>query len=572
MSEDNIFVELQGEFITEALFLMEQFEESMLALESSDNLTEHLAVIFRVAHSIKGGGAAVGFDDLGRFAHSVEDLLAIIRMDPDLITPEIVSLLLKSGDAFKTRLTELKLPNPPPWNIENLHTEVKNTVAGLQGQANSAKEEPEAKDTKPTSDPAEDPAQAPPDETQQALAPSTKSGTGKQSFTIKVDLNRVDSVLDNVGELVVLKNQILHCEELRNSRDGHLGLLVDQVDKTVRELYERVLSLRLTPLKSMFLKLQRITRDLSQKLDKPIELQLIGEDTEVERTAFEFLGDPLIHMLRNSIDHGLESPEARTAAGKDATGHITITAAMSGGNVLIEIKDDGRGISRDKILEKAKAKGMIGSNENADALSNEQVYDFLFRPGFSTAETVTDLSGRGVGLDVAKSNIEKIGGHIRIHSTLGKGASFQISIPMNTAITDGIEVKIHQDHFVLPTSCIKEIVQLDHSKITQMSRSKKVIRMREEVIPVYDIQLFSPHFSTDDDQQLYCLVEASKHKFAMPVSAVLGQTQVVVKPLPFARKMPEVSGAAVMGDGKTVLILDPNGLSTQFDGNSESAA
>ncbi|MGZ5279033.1 MAG: chemotaxis protein CheA [Pseudobdellovibrionaceae bacterium] len=648
-SDNAFFVELQGEFLTESAFMFEQYEESMLGLETGANTQEDLAQIFRVAHSIKGGASAVGFPDLAKFAHVVEDLLALLRMHPQFLSSSVISLLLKSGDMLKLRIHTLQKGETGAWDTALLAAELKALTesfnASINGESLDANQPPtadahpvekinatssdsEAGNAAPAveedmtnhellaelmasmggdsgADSAVETAQAEPAEVIPMTAPDAKtvsqtvasvtappvaakassepagkSGGGKPATSsIKVDTGRVDSVLDAVGELVVLKNQIVHDESIRNGGNIRLAAIVDQLDKTVRELYDKTLSIRMTPLKSLFLKIQRIVRDVSLTLNKPVDLQLIGEETEVERTVFELLGDPLVHLVRNAMDHGIEKPEHRLEKGKPAQAKVVVSAKQTGGTVTIEIVDDGGGINRERVLQKAIEKKLIPAGVDPQTMPDEQVFQFIFAPGFSTAEKVSDLSGRGVGLDVVRSNLEKINGKIDIKSKMGVGTTFRLSIPLSTAITDGIVVAIEGAKYILPIYSIREIVRAVPKDYTQLNSAGKVVKIREVLLPVIDIRKTIGKINWDQiqhmkydskeekdslrarrEETMLIIIESMHGMMALPVDEVIGQAQVVVKPIAAGHEIPEVAGAAILGDGRTVLILDPAAL------------
>jgi two-component system, chemotaxis family, sensor kinase CheA len=640
-ADNAFFQELQGEFLTESAFMFEQYEESMLGLETGANIQEDLAQIFRVAHSIKGGASAVGFPDLAKFAHVVEDLLALLRMHPEHLSSGVISLLLKSGDMLKNRIHSLQKGEAGDWDTSSLAAELKaltETFGGGGGGSAHAHEAPLDIDDAAAMAAAETTAAAPaveedlanhellaelaaqfgPEETAEVVTPSPETvkpaakveekppaavataapaantaasakgnseGSGKgggnkaATSSIKVDTGRVDSVLDAVGELVVLKNQIVHDESIRSGGNLRLAAIVDQLDKTVRELYDKTLSIRMTPLKSLFLKIQRIVRDVSLTLEKPVDLQLIGEETEVERTVFELLGDPLVHLVRNSMDHGIEKPELRKERNKPATAKVVVSAKQTGGTVTIEITDDGGGINRERVLQKAIEKKLVPAGVDPQTLPDEQVFQFIFAPGFSTAEKVTDLSGRGVGLDVVRSNLEKINGKIDIKSKMGIGTTFRLSIPLSTAITDGIVVAIEGAKYILPIYSIREIVRAIPKDYTHLSTAGKVVKIRDVLLPVIDIrktigkinwdQIKNMKYKANDEKDslrarreetMLIIIESMHGMMALPVDEVIGQAQVVVKPISAGHEIPEVAGAAILGDGRTVLILDPTAL------------
>ncbi len=626
MSDDNsFFVELQMEFLNESAFLLESYEECMMSLENGTNPAEDLSQIFRVAHSVKGGAAAVGLPDLCKFAHVMEDLLSVLRASPELVNSSVISLLLQSGDELKKRISCLQKGENNPWDPSVLVEQLILTNESLTGAAKvshktvasapsvpagpvEVKEEApddffanrelmaellgemnpedraayEEKECKPAPIVAAiAPISEPPVSAIKTVSTSISTSKGPQkpqNVVIKVDTGRVDSVLDAVGELVVLKNQLVDDDYIKAGGNIRLEGIVDQLDKAVRELYEKTLSIRMTPLKSLFVKIQRIVRDVSLNLSKPVDLQLIGEETEVERTVFELLGDPMVHLVRNAMDHGIEDSQTRAERNKPATAKVTVTAKQSGGNVMIDIIDDGGGINREKVLKKAIEKNLIAPGIDPNSLSDDQVFQFIFAAGFSTADKVSDLSGRGVGLDVVRSNLEKISGKIHISSKLGLGTTFRLTIPLTTAITDGIVVALDGERYILPIHAIREIVRVMPKDYTEIPGAGKVAKVREVLVPVINIGNTLGYISRDmnskskgqDGQQrkaeslssrreetMLVIIESATGQMALPVDDVLGQAQVVVKPLATGQNIPEVAGAAILGDGRTVLILDP---------------
>lgn len=669
MSGDNAFFEeLQMDFLNESAFMLEQYEEYMMRLENSEDPAKDLTDIFRVAHSVKGGAAAVGLTDLSKFAHVMEDLLDLLRSRPELVNSNVISLLLQSGDELKNRISSLQQGQNGPWDTSALVSQLIQITEELSGKPSSHNHAPsapagdevkeqvpddffavaESPAANPTGDedvtnhdllaellsqlspedqaefyakeeaqkaqaaakPAPTPSVAPaavaaaPVEPQPApvavskpapalkVVPPTQgegssSGGGSnkstpnksQTSTIKVDTGRVDSVLDAVGELVVLKNQLVHDETVRSGVNLRLEAIVDQLDKAVRELYEKTLSIRMTPLKSMFIKIQRIVRDVSISLDKPVDLQLIGEETEVERTVFELLGDPLVHLVRNSMDHGVEKKEVRQERGKSLTAKVVVSAKQSGGNVIIDIADDGGGINREKVLNKAIERGFVPAGVDPATIPDEQVFQYIFQPGFSTADKISDLSGRGVGLDVVKSNLDKINGKINIFSKAGQGTTFRLTIPLSTAITDGIIVALDGARYILPIHSIREIVRVQPKDYTSISGAGKVASIRGHLVPVIDVsktlgsinwalnkrdnqlaQKKENSLSARREETMLVIIESMTGQMAFPVDDVLGQAQVVVKPISMGQQIPEVAGAAILGDGRTVLILEPGAL------------
>lgn len=602
MTDDQEFLEqLQKEFLDEVTFLLEQCEESYLHLEDPVCRNEELGKIFRLAHSMKGAGAAVGYMCLAGFAHVVEDCLSLLRVYPDLVDTATISVLLKSGDAFKFRIEMLRRKDPSPWKIEDLRSEVIALSQSIESRANGglptektaqsghneAVQETSTGEVSADDDAVwKELASATQSQLSQSVAPTATApvfedhataavkGMASGSSSIKIDADRVESVLNLVGELVVIKSQLMtRCGEYAS--DLSLNAIVSLVDKTVRELQDRTLSMRMTPLKQLFLKTQRVIRDLSIKLGKPVEFKMTGEDTEIDRTMVELLGDPLMHIARNSLDHGLEKVDLRRTRGKAEKGVIQLSAHQVGGRVVVKIKDDGGGIRKDKILEKAIERGLVPAGTTAASLSDKQVYNFIFAPGFSTAEKVTDVSGRGVGMDVVKTNIEKLKGTIDVETAEGQGTCLTISIPLTTSITDGMIVKIQGQPYIIPMDCIRELVNLTGSSLIDMRAGDLVWNHRGHIYPMINLQKFlatvsvtgSPLQQKDStvSSGMVVLVEAGNRLVAMTVDGVLGQTQVVLKPMGESFKSSDgVAGAAILGDGRVALVLDPQGLASCF--------
>jgi two-component system chemotaxis sensor kinase CheA len=574
LSDSNVFAELQDEFINEALFLLEQYEQSLLTLETQESKNETMSLIFRVAHSVKGGAAAVGLKEVSVYSHAVEDLLSILRVYPDLVSADVISVLLKSGDIMRSWLIQIKSTG----NLEFDWAENASAVKVFTEKFESIKALPLADHGGSTSiesvqsmdsknefsefSQSENPSAMKESQTTNKVAePATADGNQgrKSKSSIKVDSDRIDGVLDVVGEIVVLKNQLIHDSLIISKNDPKVHAVIDQLDKSIRDLYEKTLGLRMTPLKSLFLKTQRIVRDISNNLNKPVNLILKGENTEVERSVFDLVGDPLVHIVRNSMDHGIENKSDRMTNKKPETAQITIEASQTGSNVVIEITDDGKGIDRDKVIKKALEKGLINQSK-ADGASDEEIFKLIFAPGFSTADKVTDLSGRGVGLDVVRTNIEAINGKIEIQSQTGKGTKVKMIIPLSTAILDGILIGLNKQKFLIPIFSIKELIRLNQVQVTSVNHRDQFVRLREQLIPVLDLGIFEHDVDFKDRNSMLVVVQANNHQFGIPVDSIYGQTQVVVKPITSDRTKAHFSGAAVLGDGTTVLILDIQGL------------
>lgn len=403
------------------------------------------------------------------------------------------------------------------------------------------------------------------------------SGAGGQgapastsSETVRVDRERLDKMINQIGELVI-GTSMVEQDWSRFHPDMELAALV-QLGKIVRDLQEMSLSLRMVPIAASFQKMTRIVRDLSHRLGKQIHLQTEGEDTELDKTVVDQIGDPLLHMVRNSVDHGIELPEERIAAGKSPEGTICLKAYHRGGNFIIEIQDDGKGLDRDRILRKAIERGLVSENDN---LSDEDIYSLIFAAGFSTAEQVTDVSGRGVGMDVVRRNVEALQGSISIRSQKGKGCRMIVRLPLTLAILDGLLVRVANDSYVIPLLSVVESINQKDRDIKAVLSKGEVITLRGEIVPLLRLDrilnLRQSHDTTDSN--LLVIVEDQGRKYSLAVDELLGQQQVVIKNLEANfQKVPGVAGATILGDGRVALILDINGISALSSRHGSSPA
>jgi two-component system chemotaxis sensor kinase CheA len=333
-----------------------------------------------------------------------------------------------------------------------------------------------------------------------------------------------------------------------------------QLERNVRELQESVMRVRMLPISFVFSRFPRMVRDLSNRLGKDIELKMTGENTELDKTVMEKIGDPLIHLVRNSIDHGIEKPEVRVAAGKSATGTVHLDAYHKGGSITIEVKDDGGGLNKERILSKARERGLVGAN---DVLTDDQIHDLIFVPGFSTAEQTTDVSGRGVGMDVVRRNVKELGGSIEVRAVPGKGSRFIITLPLTLAIVDGQSVSVGGENYIVPLTAIIESMQLKPTMVNLVAGRGEVFKFRDEYLPIIRLhQLFGAKPRTTElTEGLLMVVEGDGRKVGLFVDDLLGQQQVVIKSLETNyRSVDGVSGATILGDGSVALILDIPGI------------
>lgn len=379
--------------------------------------------------------------------------------------------------------------------------------------------------------------------------------------SIRVDTEKIDKLINLVGELVITQSMITDLgEKFTMSQLPVLQERIVQLERNTREIQERVMSIRMMPIGSAFHRFPRLVRDLSGKSGKQIQLVMSGEETELDKTLIEAIGDPLTHLVRNSADHGLEGPEERIAAGKPERGTVRLHAYHDGGNICIAVEDDGRGLNREKIVKKAIERGLLADGAT---MSDEEVYKLIFRAGFSTADTITDISGRGVGMDVVKRNIEGLGGSVAIESTPGKGSKLTLKLPLTLAIIDGMTVRVGVDNYIIPLITVTESIRPKSKDLQRIVGKGEVVHLRGEWVPVvrlYEVFQVAPEF-TDPAQALLVIVEAEGRRVAILVDELTGQQQVVIKSLEQNyRKIEAISGATILGDGQVALILDVPGV------------
>lgn len=393
-------------------------------------------------------------------------------------------------------------------------------------------------------------------EAKRAAVPAKSS----ESSSIRVAVEKVDQLINLVGELVITQSMLAQRSgELDPVAHGDLLNSMGQLERNARDLQESVMSIRMMPMEYVFSRFPRLVRDLASKLGKEVELTLLGSSTELDKSLIERIIDPLTHLVRNSLDHGIESPEKRLAAGKVATGNLTLSAEHQGGNICIEVSDDGAGLNRERILAKALSSGLPVS-EN---MSDEEVGMLIFAPGFSTAEQVTDVSGRGVGMDVVKRNIQEMGGHVEIASKQGKGTTIRILLPLTLAILDGMSVRVADEVFILPLNAVMESLQPRSEELKPLAGGECVLEVRGEYLPlvelwnVFDVQ----GAKTEATQGIVVILQSAGKRYALLVDQLIGQHQVVVKNLESNyRKVPGISAATILGDGSVALIVDVSAL------------
>jgi two-component system chemotaxis sensor kinase CheA len=403
------------------------------------------------------------------------------------------------------------------------------------------------------------PSKAPP------AADHAEARAGGEGGSIRVSIEKIDELLNSVGELVITQSVLSQLAAPLEGRDAdELRNALGQLERHMRSLQESVMRVRMLPISFVFNRFPRLVRDLGQRLGKKIELRMNGDQTELDKTVLEKIGDPLVHLVRNAMDHGIEMPEARIAAGKSAHGVIELNAYHKGGNVIVEVIDDGGGLKRERILAKARERGLIGPDEE---LTDDRAYNLIFAPGFSTADVVSDLSGRGVGMDVVKRNINELGGHVQIHSTPGKGSMVRIRLPLTLAILDGQLARVGNEVYVVPIVSIVETIQARREQVSSIAARAQVFRLRDDYLPIvrlYELFGIEPQH-TDLLDGLLMIVEADGKRVGLFVDELMSQQQVVIKSLETNfRPVLGLAGATMLGDGRVALILDVPGVIARF--------
>jgi two-component system chemotaxis sensor kinase CheA len=575
--------DLLREFINESREHLDNIEQGVLVLENSPRAAEMLNTVFRAFHTFKGSAGFMNLTPINRMAHVLESLLDLARQDKLAINRPVIELILRGRDVLKRFIDEIDLQaggskpvTPILIPIEALKAEVCSMIEGVSAapsgftpQAQPHKDSSAAAAGKPAEQPAG--TEPPAAENRQWTADSA-ARAGGGSTMVKVDTGKLDSLLDLVGEMVIAQSLVVRNVDQLSGISQQFARNVAQLGRITRDLQRVGMSLRMVPIRSAFQKMARVTRDLSSKQQKTVQLVTSGEDTELDRSVVEELNDPLLHMIRNSVDHGIETPEKRIAAGKPAAGTLTLRAYHQSGNIIVEIEDDGAGLNRERIFAKAVERGLAAPG---DTLSDEEVFSFIFAAGFSTAEKVTDISGRGVGLDVVRRNIEKLRGRVDISSRPGKGTLFKITLPLTLAIIDGLIVKVGEERFIIPTLSVRESFRPTPEMISRIQGCAEVVNVRGRLIPLlrlYDYLGLKPA-STNANESIVVVAQSGTSLRCLLVDALLHKQEVVIKNLNemMVHKNRALAGAAILGDGRVGLILDVNTL-VHLEGQSFSKA
>jgi len=542
-----IDAELTAVFIGEALDHLGSIEASVLVLEESARDSAAVDDVFRLFHTLKGNAGALGLTEIEQLSHAVEDLLTRVRDGQHQITSDDIEVILAVVDLLIRMVREVA--GGAESDAEDLSSRVavlKAAIDQLLGQ------EPAPPD------PLGDAPMAPDSDNAIEMRRSERDAFRQPS--IKVDTRKLDNLIDLVGELVIVQSMLFQNARTTGRADERLDRNLAQFQRLSSELHTGAIAMRLVPIRQTFQRMQRLVRDLSRKAGKPVELSLSGEDTEIDRKVVEEIVDPLLHMLRNSIDHGIENAETRARLGKPTHGQLTLSAAHEGGNVLITVSDDGRGLDTDALYERGIAAGLI---EPGARPSEAELHALIFRNGFSTAKEVTELSGRGVGMDVVRRNIEVLRGRIEIRTSPGAGTTFLIKLPLTLSTIEALLLRVANERFVLATFSVRESLRPARERLHSMPGNRWMVEVRNELVPIVRVaDLFNISDSVvDPTQGALVVIEDAARRVALLVDELVCKQSVVIKALGEPINNVEgIAGGAILADGRIGLILDAGGL------------
>jgi two-component system, chemotaxis family, sensor kinase CheA len=581
---------LVREFLIESEELLQRMDQDMIALESSPKDPELLNRVFRAMHTIKGTSGFLGYEAVVRLSHRAEDVLNAVRRGDVTLGPRVANVLLAARDQIGQMLGDIRQGGLKEYSLEPLLAELQavqtsseaplrlgeilvnqnvlepTALAGILAEQASSAVSPKLGNLiveKGLATPAEV-GNAMAD--QQRVADTLAKSSGSQSM--RVDVRKLDELVNLIGELVLERNRLVQINrDLVSGRisgealDSALGLSTARLSFITEELQVAGLKTRMVPVDTVFRRFPRLVRDVAQSLQKEVELVLLGEDTELDKTMVELIGDPLVHLVRNCLDHGLELPDRRVAAGKPRHGTIRMEARQEGDQIVISVSDDGAGIDPERVARKAVEKGLV-SAERVGSLSQREILDFIFLPGFSTAEKTSDLSGRGVGMDVVRSNLKKLNGTIDLDSKLGAGTTVLLKLPLTLAILPVLLVRVAEETYALPLRTVLETASIQVGEIHTIE-GREVLQLRNETVPLLRLAeiIDAGLDSRKDPGRRVVVLGIGDKKIALLVDELVGQESTVVKPLgSYLQGCATIAGATISGDGRVRLVLDPAAL------------
>jgi two-component system, chemotaxis family, sensor kinase CheA len=522
-------------FVAETQEGLDLMEQSLLAMESRSGGAELLDDIFRVAHTLKGNATSLEFDDLKGFAHATEDLLDVLREQNTDISADVISLLLKAVDELRALVAATTAGNPRLTpEQQQLRKQIANEVSGRSQRV-----------------------VAPQTKGERSPAGAVGTAPGTANRTLRTDIEKLDRMLNLTGEIVIAQGRLRRMiEKIDVAEKRDILEVQGETERLFRDLQDEVMRVRMVPIGAMLRQNLRSVRDLANSHSKLARVEVSGEDVEVDTTVLEHLKDAVLHMIRNAIDHGIETPPMRKKRGKNPCGLIKVSAAHVSGNVVVTLQDDGAGLNRARILQKAKEMGLF---LNANPVSDSELYQVLFRPGFSTAESVTDLSGRGVGLDVVRRNVEALHGTVEIASEEGRGTTITIRLPLTLAIIDGFSVLAGNDTFVVPQQYVVECTELTAAH--RQPGTSGILNLRGSALPYIRLREVFGQSTRTPSRENVIVVKVGDFLAGIAVDQLLGGMQAVIKPLgKVFRGISGIAGSTILGDGRVGLIIDVPGL------------
>jgi two-component system chemotaxis sensor kinase CheA len=586
------FDEIIGDFITESEESLDTIDPLFVELEAKGDDKEIINQIFRSMHTIKGAAGFLGFQQIVDVAHLSESILKKLREGEFAISTNLMNAVLKSVDMIRALLQHIKHKDGVAEDITPVLSELETALSNAQGipvsETRSASEfissespqqgSPEASSTiqEIQTEDSEQSHESISASQAQVAEKTTSTVPVKESIqTLRVDIDKIDKVMNLTGEVVLIRNRLLNIMNYLGqtySNDSNIDALYETVsflDLVTSDMQLSVMKMRMQPIKKVFGKFPRVVRDIATSLNKDVDLVITGEDTEVDKTVIEQIGDPLIHIIRNAVDHGIESKEERLLKNKPPKGTILIEAYQKGNQIVITVLDDGKGIDVARVKKKALDRGLITEDEFSK-MSDESAINLIFLPGFSTQDTATELSGRGVGMDVVKTNISRLNGYVEITTKKDVGSSFIISIPLTLAIIETLMVRAAGDRYAIPLMPVEEITKISSSDMYDVV-GQKVVKIRERVYPIYSLSYILGEAGGEGVECKYAvIVSIGSGKFCLAVEELLGQEEVVIKTIEGLDAVSSyILGATITGDGKVVLILDLASISRNALGHKK---
>ncbi len=548
--------ELVAEIVLESREHLASLEGHLLVLEDDPSKAEAVHAAFRSFHTIKGLAGFLELTAIQQVAHEVESVLDNARNGTLAITPAVVDIVLAARDYLGRAFDGVEsVARGDPGASEPDNGALLERIRTL-----SAEPAENAEDPAPPSPEVAAPAASEPEKSGDDSAQREQSRARVEARMVKVDTVKLDYLVDMVGEMVIAQSQIRHDPVLKGIDNPRLQRNLAQLARTTNELQRTAMAMRMDPIGQLFRRMVRLVRDLSRKAGKQAVLELSGEETELDRTIVEQLSDPLIHMIRNSMDHGLETADERRAAGKDPVGRIRLRACHQAGHILVEIADDGRGINKEKVLARARQKGIIAADAHP---SETEIFGFLFEPGFSTAERVSDVSGRGVGMDVVRKHIQKLRGRIDVKSTEGQGTTFLLKLPLTLAIIDGLVIGVGGERYIVPLFAVREMFRPTPDMLSSIQGEGEMVLIRGRLLPIFRLysRLGVRPRTEDPCDAVFIVAENNGRQLAIMVDEFTGKQEVVIKSLGETMKnLPGIAGGTILGDGRVGLVLDLDGL------------